>query len=62
MNDNTIAIVSAIDFTLRVLLTGQIKAIQHEGFEMHGLCSPGREFDRSKLADRFESILTEAVQ
>ncbi|MHC4693942.1 MAG: glycosyltransferase family 4 protein [Planctomycetota bacterium] len=43
-NEEKIAIVSAIDFTLRVLLTGQIKAIQHEGFEVHGVCSPGQDF------------------
>ena len=43
-NGHKTAIVSAIDFTLRVLLSGQIKAIQDEGFEVHGLCSPGRDF------------------
>jgi len=43
-NREKIAIVSAIDYTLRVLLTGQIKAIQHEGFEVHGVCSRGRDF------------------
>ena len=38
------AIVSAIDFTLRVLLTGQIKAIQRKCFEVHGVCSRGQDF------------------
>ena len=42
-NGKKIAIVSAIDYTLRVLLAGQIKAIQDEGFEVHCLCSQGQD-------------------
>ncbi len=43
-NGKKIAIVSSIDFTLRVLLAGQIKAIQRKGFEVHGVCSRGQDF------------------
>lgn len=63
MNDNKIAIVSAIGFTHKEFyLPDRSKAIQHERFEVHGLCPPRREFDKSKSARCLESVLTEAVQ
>ena len=40
-----IAAVSAIDTTFKVLLIAQIKAVQKEGYEVHGICSEGPNFD-----------------
>ncbi len=49
MTNNTqtkrLAIVSAIDITLKVLLLAQIKAAQKAGFEVHGICTKGPNFE-----------------
>jgi len=38
-------VVSAIDITFKVLLIAQIKAAQEAGYEVHGICSKGPNFD-----------------
>jgi glycosyltransferase involved in cell wall biosynthesis len=44
MKDKKIAIVTARDFTLRLLLVEQIKAFQRKGLEVYGVCSLGPDF------------------
>ena len=39
-----VALVCAIDITLEVLLLAQIKAAQREGYEVHGICTEGPNF------------------
>ncbi len=40
-----LAVVSAIDITLKILVIAQIKAAQKQGFEVYGICSEGPNFD-----------------
>jgi glycosyltransferase involved in cell wall biosynthesis len=40
-----ISVVSAIDITLKVLLIAQIKAAQRIGYEVHGICTEGPNFN-----------------
>jgi glycosyltransferase involved in cell wall biosynthesis len=39
-----VAVVSAIDFTIKVLLAAQIEAMIKEGFIVHGMCTKGPNF------------------
>ncbi len=40
-----LAIITAVDTSLKVLLIAQIKALQKEGYGVHGICSDGPNFD-----------------
>jgi glycosyltransferase involved in cell wall biosynthesis len=40
-----VAVISAVDSTIRILLFAQLKAVQKEGFEIHCICSKGLDFD-----------------
>lgn len=40
-NQKKIAVVCAIDITLKILLLAQIKAAQKEGYIVHGICTEG---------------------
>ncbi len=42
---NKLAVISAIDITLKVLLLAQIKAAQKAGYKVYGVCSKGPNFD-----------------
>ena len=40
-----VAIVTAIDVSLKFLLSAQIKAAKKAGFEVHAICTKGPNFD-----------------
>lgn len=47
-----VAVLSAIDITIKILLLARIKAAQKVGYEVHGLCTKGPNFEGHSVAHR----------